>query len=386
MIYRMVCGLLLAVVLGLPASFVVGQDTPPANSEITIHVVQRDENLFRIALSYGLTVDELAQLNGIVDPSSIQVGQRLLVPVAGAAPVVPQTHTVQPGETLQSVAALYGLTVDDLVVRNNLIDANRIFVGQVLTITSVEIALPPTPEAVAQASPPSNMIHIVLPGETLFRIATSYGVSVNDVASANGITDPTLIYAGQQLMIPGVEVPQLALDLPSPVTSLDIQPLVLTEGQSARFHLVTSVPVNITGAFLGQTLMAASGQNNTDHTILVGIPVFADAGVYPLQLSAVDNAGQRTDFSVNVSVVGGDYGSEIINLMADRSELLDPAVEDAELQILRNVASNFTPTRYFAGPLGLPAAAPVISPFGTRRSYNNGAVYDHFHSGTDFAG
>jgi murein DD-endopeptidase MepM/ murein hydrolase activator NlpD len=35
--------------------------------------------------------------------------------------------------------------------------------------------------------------------------------------------------------------------------------------------------------------------------------------------------------------------------------------------------------------MGLPAAATVISPFGTRRSFNGGG-FDRFHSGTDFAG
>ncbi|MBN1430875.1 MAG: LysM peptidoglycan-binding domain-containing protein [Anaerolineae bacterium] len=48
-----------------------------------------------------------------------------------------------------------------------------------------------------------NRTHVVQPGETLFSIARSYGLTVEQLASANGITNPNLIYAGQVLTIPG---------------------------------------------------------------------------------------------------------------------------------------------------------------------------------------
>jgi LysM repeat protein len=44
------------------------------------HVVQPGENLFRIALAYGLTYPQLAAANGIANPSIIYVGQKLIIP------------------------------------------------------------------------------------------------------------------------------------------------------------------------------------------------------------------------------------------------------------------------------------------------------------------
>src|SRR5438552_1546675 len=98
--------LFVAGMLWLPASSIIAQDA--STSGVTIHVVQRGETLFGIALSYGLSTQDLASLNGIADPTNIQVGQRLLVP-AGAtnATSLPQTHVVQAGETLRSIANLY---------------------------------------------------------------------------------------------------------------------------------------------------------------------------------------------------------------------------------------------------------------------------------------
>src|SRR6185295_8213402 len=44
------------------------------------HVVLPGQNLFRISRAYGVSVDELMALNGIEDPKSLVVGQRLLIP------------------------------------------------------------------------------------------------------------------------------------------------------------------------------------------------------------------------------------------------------------------------------------------------------------------
>jgi murein DD-endopeptidase MepM/ murein hydrolase activator NlpD len=229
------------------------------------------------------------------------------------------------------------------------------------------------------------VIYVVQPGETLFRIATQHGLTVNDLAQANSISDPTLIYAGQQLVIPGVEVPPLALDLPAPILSLQVNPLILAEGITGHFQMTTAGPVSVSASFLGQPLNVVSEQDSTLHTMLVGVPVFTAAGIYPLTLYVSDASGQTVSVDANVQIVSGGYGSESITLLQDRGGLLDPAVEQTEQNLVQSVTSVFTPTRYFNGPLGLPAAATVISPFGTRRSYNGGS-FDRFHSGTDFAG
>lgn len=52
---------------------------PPSTGEIT-HVVQAGENLFRIGLQYGFTVDELAAYNGLANPNVLDVGQVIKIP------------------------------------------------------------------------------------------------------------------------------------------------------------------------------------------------------------------------------------------------------------------------------------------------------------------
>ena len=72
---RVLFCVLLAGTLWLPVSVGAQAETAASDSGVTIHVVQRGENLFRIAQGYGLTVEELARMNGITDPSNILVGR-----------------------------------------------------------------------------------------------------------------------------------------------------------------------------------------------------------------------------------------------------------------------------------------------------------------------
>jgi murein DD-endopeptidase MepM/ murein hydrolase activator NlpD len=369
-----------------PAS-VMSQDAAPG---VTIHVVQRGETLYRIALRYGLTVDEIAQYNSILDPTNIQVGQRLLIPRAvNAASLLPSTHVVQPGETLRSIAELYGLSVEQLVALNAIANADTIYVGQVLNLVPGESAEAPTipvETAPVMFSESQTLIYVVEPGDTLFKIATRFGLTVIDLSAANDITDPTLIYAGQKLLIPGVELPQIAVDLPPNVTSFTMSPLILVEGETGEFRLTTTIPMNITGQFLGRDIRDATPDGGLTHVILAGVPVFTEAGNYPVQLTLTDSAAnQQVMLDVSVQVLAGGYSNENITLLAGRDNLLDPSLDADEKAFIEGIMSGFTPTRYFDGPMGLPAAASITSPFGRKRSYNGGPR-TFFHSGTDFAG
>jgi LysM repeat protein len=115
----------------------------------TVYVVQPGDTLRRIALRFNTTVSALAQLNGITNINYIQVGQRLNVPGAPqsptpvpptsapgptATPAQARTYRVQPGDNLFRIALRFGVSMRALQQVNGIIDPNRIFWGQVLTI------------------------------------------------------------------------------------------------------------------------------------------------------------------------------------------------------------------------------------------------------------
>jgi LysM repeat protein len=109
-------------------------------------------------------------------------------------------YIVRWGDTLFSIAQRFGVTVDDIKQANGL-TSDFITVGQELTIPGATI--PPGQEPGAPPPPPGRPgIHIVQPGENLFRIALRYDTTVECLAEANHIIHPWFIYVGQELVIP----------------------------------------------------------------------------------------------------------------------------------------------------------------------------------------
>ena len=99
------------------------------------HVVQPGENLFRISLHYGMSYKAVAAANGIINPDLVYIGQRLTIPAEGTTPTAPTgTHVVQPGENLFRIALRYGITVEALAVANDISNVNLIHPGQRLVI------------------------------------------------------------------------------------------------------------------------------------------------------------------------------------------------------------------------------------------------------------
>ena len=121
------------------------------------------------------------------------VGMLVLPGLAAAAE---NTVTVQDGDTLTSIAARYGTTVDALVAANGLGSANLIFVGQTLVLPGGGAPAP-------APAPATGTAYWVQAGDFLSVIAAQYGVAQDALMAANGLTNPDLIFAGQRLTIPG---------------------------------------------------------------------------------------------------------------------------------------------------------------------------------------
>ncbi len=98
------------------------------------YTVQPGDTLYRIAARYGTTVTAIANANNIANPNLIYPGQVLVIPGGGSTPPATRTYTVQPGDTLYSIAGRYGTTVNAIVTANNIADPNLILPGQVLVI------------------------------------------------------------------------------------------------------------------------------------------------------------------------------------------------------------------------------------------------------------
>ena len=159
---------------------IIEEDVPNEN----IYIVKSGDTLYSIANKYGMSVQELKDLNKLTS-NTLSIGQQLVVSEANAGTL--DTYTVKAGDTLYSIANKYGLTVNELKQLNNL-TSDILSIGQVLNISNSNTSLP------------SNT-YIVKSGDSLYSIAKKYGITVDALKSANGKTS-NLLSIGEILVIP----------------------------------------------------------------------------------------------------------------------------------------------------------------------------------------
>jgi len=138
------------------------------------------------------------------------------------------TYLIAPGDTLSRIALTYGVTVQQIATMNNIVNPDLIRAGDSLKIPC-QVPATPTPQptvgtgqggaAVTGSGPQTYMVE---PGDTLYRISIRFNVSLYDLMVANGLTPSTIntIYAGQTLYIPASTVPAAATITPMPTAGM----------------------------------------------------------------------------------------------------------------------------------------------------------------------
>ncbi|MHB1296734.1 MAG: LysM peptidoglycan-binding domain-containing protein [Anaerolineae bacterium] len=159
--------------------------TPVALTGPITYTVQPGDTLYSLAKRYGTTVQAIMQANGMMT-YFLRSGSLIWIPAGGTPTAGPLVHIVQPGETLYAIAKRYNTTVMAIMSANGL-SSTYIWAYRALYIPSV--------------SQQGAIIHIVMPGETLYTIAQRHGATVPLIMLANNLSSYS-IYVYQKLVIP----------------------------------------------------------------------------------------------------------------------------------------------------------------------------------------
>jgi LysM repeat protein len=181
------------------------------------YTVKAGDTVSGIAARYGVSTASVLALNGLGWRSLIFPGQKLKV--TGSAPSStpvgqrPATYTIKRGDTISGIAARYGVTTQSLLTLNKLSRTSIIYPGQVIKLGGSSISItpvsnvtpdPPSTPPTSAPAPVINNHYTIKSGDTVTSIAARFGVTVDAVLSANGLTRSSIIYAGRTLVIPGV--------------------------------------------------------------------------------------------------------------------------------------------------------------------------------------
>jgi LysM repeat protein len=114
-------------------------------------------------------------------------------------PAGPVRHTVKSGDTVLSIAALYGATAKDIISSNGLSADGFLRVGQELVIPVAG----PSGGPIATATPQGGtLVYTVQAGDTISLIASRFGSTMEWVFAANNLKPDAILHIGQSLLVP----------------------------------------------------------------------------------------------------------------------------------------------------------------------------------------
>jgi LysM repeat protein len=182
----------------------------------TSYRVADGDTVSTVAERFGLSTASVLAANGLGWKSLIFPGQVLKLSAATpsttlrATPQKPGRYTIVAGDTITRVAARHGLSAGTLLAANNLRWTSIIYPGQTIVIPGrIELAshsTPSTTPVVSSPTPPVSTRYVIRAGDTVTRIAARFGVRVQRVLDANGLTHDSTIYVGRSLTIPAIDV------------------------------------------------------------------------------------------------------------------------------------------------------------------------------------
>ena len=262
------------------------------------YTVQKGDSLWKIANKFGITVEELKNLNNL-KTNTITVGQNLKVKLDEEKPVEDYLiYTVKSGDSLWKIANKYNTTVDTLMNINNL-------KGTTLTINQ-QLLIPKTENIeIDVKEEPKGIEYTVKAGDSLSKIANSYGITVDRIKSANKLTGNT-IYVGQKLLIP---VSDTKVEEKEPTTSAGINYVVVKGDNLYTIANKYGVSVNDIKSLnnlssntlqIGQVLKIPGTESYTTYKVKKGDSLWKIANTYGVTVNELKNINNLSGSTLSI--------------------------------------------------------------------------------------
>lgn len=172
------------------------------------HTVAPEENVYRIAQKYKVSVESIYKYNPDAK-NGVQVGTKLVIPVQGEtsessaqAAVSFKSHRVEKKETLYSLSKQYDVSIDEIKKYNKQLYSKELQNGEIIQIplfnrSETQSARPVQKAKTTKSTQGSKTReHIILPRETKFGIARKYGMTVAELEVLNptvGVLQPGIM-------------------------------------------------------------------------------------------------------------------------------------------------------------------------------------------------
>lgn len=266
----------------------------PDNDLENTYTVKAGDTLYGIARRFNITVDRLKALNNLTN-NNLSIGQVLIISEEVNIPPQPSegiTYTVKAGDTLYKIANQYNVSVADIISLNNL-GTTVLTIGQQLLIPNTDVDIDTTTTYTVQS------------GDSLYKIANQFGVTVNDIISSNNLNS-TVLQIGQILTIPtaGETIPT------PPQEESDYFNYTVKSGDSLyqianRYNTTVDAIKNINNLTsnnlsIGQTLKIPTQTNYINYYVKRGDSLYQIANRYNTTVDAIKKLNNLTSNTLSI--------------------------------------------------------------------------------------
>ena len=214
----------------------------------------------------------------------------------------------------------------------------------------------------------------VVPDQSISRYSQEYVLKRRIGMRCIGIITALVILAA--LVLPALNRP-VAAQTNGALVRTDFQ--VLEQGNVGLMRVSGRTISDVRAVF--QERIFYFYQDDNDWVSLLSADMNSTVGPQTVQLWVQYEDGTSEQIDKDIQINYGNFGRSEINVPVSVMPLLEPAVEQAEMERLDNLFERFTPERYWKGGFEQPDPSPLVGFFGTFRLFNG--TYQRRHTGVD---
>ena len=337
--------------------------------DLPIYIVQPGDSINLIAVRFGISAEDLIAANDLVDPNVLNVGTALRIPGLEGFSGTLTTDVAGLGATLTGLSRQYQFSRDLIVDLNRITSPAEIYVGSTLVLPLLEKTT---------ALQPAAPIHT---GDSFLETAVKQNQNPWVILETNAALGSAALLPLERLVSAAASVTGSILGSEL-VQSVDINPLPLRQGKTEVITVKTTGPASLSGELNGKPLNFFKVADN-EYAAIQGVHSLAQPGLTGIKIQVEVPAADP--FTIEQSIlVESEYYPQDPPLYVD-PETLDEAFTQPEDEIVREATTPATPERYWTEIFKRPVDEPwcIKSGYGNRRSYN-GSPFTYFHSGVDY--
>lgn len=338
--------------------------------EDPVYTVQSGDTLSYIAGLFGVSVNEIISRNNIDNANALAVGTDLSIPGLDGITGTLEVTTIPLGENLDSLLIKNNLSKETLVTLNHITIPSEIFSGSRLIIPTVD----DTNELIPVLG--------VEEGNTWLEMAILQGINPWSMLNINQKEHSWMLVPGDKVFtLKDSNTENMEINPISPaIEELTIDPLPLEQGSTVEIKVETNVPLQLEGEMAGFTLhFQPIGENK--YVAFQGLSAVQEPGLVNFSITGDSEEGRILDFSQFILNEDINFGE--LMLLTVAPETIDQASIEQDEKLIRQYTSVPSTQKYWQEKFIYPVDEPWINArYGQERVYNGSYIY--YHTGTDF--